>query len=53
MYTGTLIRDLMATVECAEQRAEQKRVADERELERLFQLQIPAMQIERMLAGAA
>ncbi len=33
MYTGTLIRDLMAAVERAEQREEQKRIADERELQ--------------------
>jgi hypothetical protein len=53
MYTGTLIQDLMATVERAEQRAEQKQIADEQELERLYQLQGPALENDQMLAGAA
>ena len=43
MYTGTLIRDLMAAVERAEQSAQQKRMSEERvseemELRRLFDL---------------
>jgi hypothetical protein len=41
MYTGTLIRDLMATVELAEFRAEQRRLAEERELQAIFAMQIP------------
>ena len=53
MYTGTLIRDLMAAVERAEQSARQKRLADEMELRRIFELQLPPMQIEPVLAGAA
>jgi hypothetical protein len=53
MYTGTLIQDLMAAVELAEMRVEQRRVSDEQELERLYQLQIPAMRMEQVLAGAA
>ncbi|MFZ0277004.1 MAG: hypothetical protein WA254_17905 [Candidatus Sulfotelmatobacter sp.] len=53
MYTGTLIKDLMATVERAEQGALRKQIADELELQRLFELQIPQMQIEQILAGAA
>ena len=53
MYTGTLIRDLMATVERAERTAEQKQIADEQELERLYQLQGPALESEQVLAGAA
>ena len=44
MYTGTLIRDLMATVERAERGAQRKRIAEETELRRMFQLQIPQMQ---------
>ena len=53
MYTGTLIQDLMATVERAERGALQKQIADQLELQRLFELQVPQMQIEQVLAGAA
>ena len=53
MYTGTLIKDLMATVERAERGALQKRIVDELELQRLFELQIPQMQSEPVLVGAA
>jgi hypothetical protein len=53
MYTGTLIQDLMATVERAEQGALRKQIADELELQRLFELQIPEMQSEPVLVGAA
>lgn len=51
MYTGTLISDLMATVEQAEQRAEQ--VAMERELHSIFTMQIPLAQNEKVYMGAA
>ena len=53
MYTGTLIKDLMATVERAERGAQQKRLADEMELRRMFDLQVPQMQSETLYAGAA
>jgi hypothetical protein len=53
MYTGTLIQDLMATVERAERGALQRRVVDELELQRLFELQVPQMQNETVLVGAA
>jgi hypothetical protein len=53
MYTGTLIKDLMAMVERAEWSAQQKRVADERELQRMFELRTPPMHSEPMYAGAA
>jgi hypothetical protein len=53
MYTGTLIKDLMATVERAERGALQKQIVDELELRRLFELQIPQMQSEPVLVGAA
>jgi hypothetical protein len=55
MYTGTLIKDLMATVERAEQSAQRKRRGEEMELRRMFELQIPRMQTERepVFAGAA
>ena len=52
MYTGTLIKDLMAAVERAECKAQQGRVAEEIELQRLFEMQIP-QQAERVFAGAA
>jgi len=61
MYTGTLIRDLMAAVERAELRAEQKeehlRIDEEQELQAVFAMQI-SMQIamlegNRVFVGAA
>jgi hypothetical protein len=53
MYTGTLIKDLMATVERAEQGVQQTRLTEEMELHRLFELQSPQTQRERVFAGAA
>jgi hypothetical protein len=53
MYTGTLIKDLMAAVERAERGAQQKRIGDEMELRRMFELQTTEMQGERYYAGAA
>ena len=53
MYTGTLIKDLMATVERAERRAQKKRAFDEKELQRMFELQVPQLGEEQILAGAA
>jgi len=53
MYTGTLINDLMATVERAERRAQQKKIVDEMELRRMFELQLPQMHSEPVFAGAA
>jgi hypothetical protein len=53
MYTGTLIRDLIATVERAERGVQQKQIVDEMELQRLFELQVPQMQNEQAFAGAA
>ena len=53
MYTGTLIKDLMATVEQVERGAFQKRVLDEMELRRMFELQVSEMRSEPAYAGAA
>ena len=53
MHTGTLIRDLMATVERAERTAEEKLATDTRELHRIYALQVPATQADRILMGAA
>ena len=53
MYTGTLIRDLTAMVERAERGIQQKRIAEEKELQKLFELQTPQVQTEQVFAGAA
>jgi hypothetical protein len=53
MYTGTLIKDLMATVEQVERGAFQKRVLDEMELRRMFELQVSEIRSEPAYAGAA
>jgi len=53
MYTGTLIRDLMATVERAEKRAERQRIAEEQELQEIFSMQIPLADGDQLLVGAA
>jgi hypothetical protein len=53
MYTGTLIKDLMAAVERAERSAQLKRYAEELELQQLFDLPDSQMQSEPILAGAA
>jgi hypothetical protein len=56
MYTGTLIRDLMAVVERAERSAQQKRVSEECMPEqpelRFFDLQ-SSQQTQPIFAGAA
>ncbi|MGO9083759.1 MAG: hypothetical protein ACLQBK_00895 [Candidatus Sulfotelmatobacter sp.] len=57
MYTGTLIRDLMATVEQAELRAEQRerlrRMEEEQELRAIFAMQIPIIEGDHVFMGAA
>jgi hypothetical protein len=53
MYTGTLIKDLMVTVERAESGVLRKRLVDEMELQRIFELQVPQMRSEQVYAGAA
>ena len=57
MYTGTLIRDLVAVVERAklraELRAEQQRIADEQELHAIFTMQIPIIDGDKVFMGAA
>jgi hypothetical protein len=59
MYTGTLINDLMALVEQVESGALRAKLAEELELQRLFELQVsqvrsePTMQREPIFAGAA
>jgi hypothetical protein len=54
MYTGTLICDLMATVERAELGVrQQQRLVEEMELQRMFELQEPPSWSRQMFAGAA
>lgn len=53
MYTGTLINDLMATVERTERGAFQKQIVDEMELLRMYDLQVPQRHSEPAYAGAA
>jgi hypothetical protein len=53
MYTGTLIRDLMATVERAEREVRRRQMPDVVELERLYELQIPLRQGDEVFVGAA
>jgi hypothetical protein len=53
MYKGTLLNDLMATVERAEQRVQQIRMIDEIELRRMFELEVPQTHCEPAYAGAA
>jgi hypothetical protein len=51
MYTGTLIADLLVTVERAEQKAEQQRIAEE--LHEIFTMQIPINEGDQVFEGAA
>jgi hypothetical protein len=54
MYTGTLIKGLMAMVERAEEEGLRARlIAEELELERLFELQASTSRDEQVLVGAA
>jgi hypothetical protein len=53
MYTGRLIKDLMAVVERAERCAQRKQIVDELELQRIFELQVQQMQSDQVLVGAA
>jgi hypothetical protein len=51
MYTGTLIRDLVATVERAVERNNEQRIAEE--LHAIFAMQIPVVDKDHLLLGAA
>jgi hypothetical protein len=53
MYNGTLILDLMATVQQVEQGARCCRMAEEMEPQRMFELQVPDLGVEQFFAGAA
>jgi len=51
MHTGTVISDLMATVERAEQKARQ--IVIEQELHAIFAMQIPLIEGDQVFMGAA
>jgi hypothetical protein len=51
MHTGTMISDLIATVERAEQKA--RELAMEQELHTIFAMQIPVTERHQMFMGAA
>ena len=53
MYTGTLISDLMMTVERVGRVAEQQRIVEERELHAIFSMQIPLVEGDQVFMGAA
>jgi hypothetical protein len=57
MYTGTLINDLMVTVERVGQRAQQQQIAEQiaeqQELHAIFAMQIPVIQGGQIFMGAA
>jgi hypothetical protein len=51
MHTGTLISDLMATVERAEEKA--REIVMQEELHTIFAMQIPLADGDQMYMGAA
>jgi TPP-dependent indolepyruvate ferredoxin oxidoreductase alpha subunit len=53
MYTGTLITELMATVQQAERTVRQHKVAFDEELHEIFAMQIPIIDGDQLLMGAA
>ncbi len=53
MHTGTLISDLMATVERVGQKTRQQRTAEQEELHAIFSMQIPVPDSDQIFMGAA
>ncbi len=53
MYTGTLIDELMATVERAEQSALRRQIALQQELREIFAMQVSITDGDQLLLGAA
>jgi hypothetical protein len=51
MHTGTVISDLMATVERAEEKARQ--IVIDKELHAIFAMQIPLTEGDQVFMGAA
>ena len=52
MHTGTLISDLMATVERVG-RATQQQLVEQRELHEIYAMQIPVVEGDHIFMGAA
>jgi hypothetical protein len=53
MYTGTMIKDLIAAVDRVGQRSEQQRIADDQELHAIYAMQIPVIDGDQVFMGAA
>lgn len=53
MYTGTLIRDLVATVDRVEQKVQLNQEATQKELHEIFSMQILIADSDRIYMGAA
>ena len=53
MYTGTLVMDLIAMVDDAQRKADERRRAEEAELRAIFAMQIPVTDSDPILMGAA
>jgi hypothetical protein len=53
MHTGTMISDLMATVERVGQRVQQQHAAEREELRAIFSMQIPVTDGDQVFMGAA
>jgi hypothetical protein len=53
MYTGTLITELMATVEQAERAARLQQIALQEELHAIYAMQIQVVDGDQLLMGAA
>jgi hypothetical protein len=53
MYTGTLMTDLLAAVQVAEQTARRRQAELDQELYEIFSMQIPISDGDQLLMGAA
>jgi hypothetical protein len=53
MYTGTLIESLMAAVDQAQMKSQQRRIAEQHELHEIFSMQISLVDGEQIFQGAA
>jgi hypothetical protein len=53
MYTGTLINDLMATVEQVRETVQQRQAEEQYELHAIFAMQIPMAESDQLFMGAA
>ena len=53
MHTGTMISELMATVERVGQRVQQQHAAEREELHAIFSMQIPVIEGDQIFMGAA